>query len=58
LTCAKPKLRRYGGVGYDHILTEVLPMMRRKGMSETDVDRILVKNPARLLSRSRTVAMS
>lgn len=47
----KLKLRRYGGVGYDHILTEVLPVMRRKGMSEIDIDRILAKTPARLLAR-------
>jgi phosphotriesterase-related protein len=48
--CHKHGLVRYGGEGYGHILENVLPMMRRKGMREEDLDAILVRNPARLLA--------
>ena len=48
--CRKTSLTSYGGEGYGHILTNVLPLMRRKGMSEESIDRILVRNPARVLA--------
>jgi phosphotriesterase-related protein len=40
----------YGGEGYHHILTRVVPVMRRKGMSQAEIDRILIGNPARALT--------
>jgi phosphotriesterase-related protein len=43
-------LRRYGGYGYAHMLDNVVPKMRSKGMSETDIRTLLVRNPARLLA--------
>ncbi|CAA9349673.1 MAG: Phosphotriesterase related protein [uncultured Chloroflexia bacterium] len=49
-SCQKTHLMRYGGEGYGHILRNVLPVMQRKGMSEDDVDAILLHNPARLLA--------
>jgi phosphotriesterase-related protein len=48
--CHKHGLLRYGGEGYGHILENVVPVMRRKGMSDQDLDAILVKNPARVLA--------
>jgi phosphotriesterase-related protein len=48
--CRKAHLRRYGGEGYGHLLDHVVPLMRRKGMSQAEVDQILVANPARLLT--------
>ncbi len=48
--CFKTRLARYGGEGYNHILDSVLPIMRRKGMSEDDIDAITVHNPARALT--------
>lgn len=47
--CNKSRLTRYGGEGYAHILTRVVPLMRRKGLAEEDIDRLLVHNPAALL---------
>ena len=40
----------FGGHGYGHIYRNVLPMMRRRGFTETEIDTILVDNPARLLA--------
>jgi len=45
----KIRLRNYGGHGYDHILQNVVPMMRDKGMSEKQINTVLVENPKRIL---------
>jgi phosphotriesterase-related protein len=44
--CQKSNLTSYGGHGYAHILDNVVPVMLRKGMTEIDIDRILIHNPA------------
>jgi len=46
----KAHLCRYGGEGYGHILANVLPVMRRKGVSEADIAAITTGNPARMLT--------
>jgi phosphotriesterase-related protein len=48
--CHKTQLARYGGEGYNHILDNVLPIMRRKGMNNEDIEAITVRNPACMLS--------
>jgi len=48
--CRKTALVAYGGDGYAHILTNVLPLMRRKGITDAQIDAILVHNPARVLA--------
>lgn len=47
--CHKTQLAKYGGDGYNHILDNVLPIMRRKGMSNEEIEAITVGNPARIL---------
>jgi len=47
--CSKYRLRRYGGSGYAHILENVVPLMRDKGMPEEHIHALLVENPRRLL---------
>lgn len=54
--CHKTNLLAYGGEGYSHILTNVLPMMVRRGLSEADVQQITIDNPARALARRRSGA--
>ncbi len=48
--CYVSRLQRFGGHGYGHIFRNVVPMMRRRGFSEAEIDAILVGNPRRLLS--------
>jgi len=48
-TDTKHHLRCFGGGGYAHILANVVPLMRRKGITEEQIETILVKNPAQLL---------
>jgi phosphotriesterase-related protein len=46
----KMDLHRYGGQGYDHILVNVVPMLRRAGISDAVLTKILVENPRRILT--------
>jgi phosphotriesterase-related protein len=48
-TCLKSKLVHYGGQGYAHILRNILPQMLARGMTQEQINTIMIKNPARLL---------
>ena len=48
--CLKILLHRYGGWGYDHLLTNIVPMMREFGISENDITTMLKDNPAAWLA--------
>jgi len=50
-TFTKIQLKRYGGWGYAHILTNLLPQFRRAGISDEQIHTIMVDNPRRLLSQ-------
>lgn len=47
--CLKNMLHAYGGNGYDHILQNIVPMMREAGISPETVNRLLVLNPGELM---------
>ncbi len=51
--CTKHRLARYGGHGYDHMLTNLQPWMLQRGLAMDDISRLLVGNPARLLTPDR-----
>ena len=46
---AKHRLASYGGHGYHHVVENIVPRMRKRGIAESDIDSIYVKNPARVL---------
>ena len=48
--CVKTRLVKYGGQGFAHIMENIVPRMRRKGIVEDDIQGILVENPRRLLT--------
>ena len=48
--CTKTRLVTYGGLGYGHILNNIIPKMRRKGISEEQIQSMLVENPKRVLT--------
>lgn len=48
--CYRTRLIRFGGHGYGHIFNNIVPMMRRRGYAEAEIDAILVGNPQRLLT--------
>lgn len=47
--CLKTLLHRYGGWGYDHILTHIVPMMLDEGITRNQIDVILRENPRTFL---------
>lgn len=46
----KMDLRKFGGVGYGHVLAAAVPMLRRAGVSEDAITTILVDNPREILT--------
>jgi len=47
--CFKCCLASYGGYGYAHILTNLQPFLRAKGVTEKQINTLLVENPRKLL---------
>lgn len=50
--CLKMGLHRYGGWGYDHMLTNVIPMMEDAGLTMEQIRTIMCDNPASFLDNS------
>lgn len=50
--CTKHRLVKYGGHGWAHILEHIRPGLIRKGLSEKEVNNILIENPSRILTFS------
>ena len=48
--CRKWHLRRNGGAGYAHIIENIVPRMRGLGITRSQIDKILIHNPARALT--------
>jgi phosphotriesterase-related protein len=47
--CNKTQLKKYGGLGYTYIDEYFLPALRRMGVSDADIHKMMVVNPARQL---------
>lgn len=47
--CLKMELTSYGGFGYEHILKNIAPMMKKLGFEQKHIDTLLINNPRRLL---------
>jgi phosphotriesterase-related protein len=43
----KTSLVAYGGYGYHHLLVNVVPRLRAKGVDDAALERLLIRNPAR-----------
>lgn len=48
--CYRSRLACFGGHGYGHIFRNVVPMMRRRGFDQSEIDMILRATPRRLLT--------
>ena len=48
--CLKGLLHSYGGWGYDHIYTNIIPVMKNEGMDQALIDTFIYENPQRFLS--------
>lgn len=47
--CFKTMLHCYGGWGYDHIVTHIVPMLMEVGVTRQQVDTLVIENPKVLL---------
>ena len=47
--CLKNLLHTYGGWGYDHVLTNIVPMMEDEGITDSQIKTLLIENPAQWL---------
>lgn len=47
---SRPRLTKYGGEGYQHIIRNVVPILQRKGFSDKDIGQITRVNPQRALT--------
>lgn len=45
--CFKIHLNAYGGQGYTHILQTILPLMRKRGLTQDQINGITMENPRR-----------
>ena len=43
--CKKIHLISYGGIGYDYILRDIVPRLRRREFTQSEIDRLIVGNP-------------
>jgi phosphotriesterase-related protein len=48
--CLRTSLKQYGGYGYDHLLKRVVPMMKKAGLNDADIETLLISNPSTFLS--------
>jgi phosphotriesterase-related protein len=48
--CHKIEIKRYGGTGFSYILEFVLPELKRRGVTDSQVYKMMVENPARVLT--------
>ena len=48
--CEKIQLEHYGGFGYHHILRDIVPMLKAKGVSQKEIETMLVENPRRFFA--------
>ncbi len=56
--CTLNHLAYHGGKGYGYLLEVFVPMLRQRGLSDADLDRLLVHNPAAAFARARVVSSS
>ncbi|CAN5450242.1 phosphotriesterase [soil metagenome] len=51
--CELGQLAAYGGVGYANVITNFLPMLRERGVSDDDIQLMTVTNPSRAFAFSQ-----
>lgn len=51
-TFGKHAMTKYGGYGYAHILKNIAPRFREQGVTQADLDSMLIANPASILTIS------
>jgi len=53
-TCRLSQMHAHGGRGFDYVFTYIIPAMREAGVSDAEISKMTVTNPARVLSLGGT----
>ena len=48
----KSHLKKNGGLGYSHLLDTFIPMLKNAGISEEDINKMLVSNPQKIFEKT------
>ena len=48
--CQKKMLKAYGGMGFSYVSEFVLPELKRQGVTDDQIEKIMVENPRRVLT--------
>ena len=48
--CTKHRLKAFGGHGWDHILINIVPRMKKYGISTQDIENMIANNPQKILT--------
>lgn len=48
--CTKHRLKRYGGHGFDHLLTKVVPWMKTRNIENKIINKMMIQNPQKMLT--------
>jgi phosphotriesterase-related protein len=48
--CTRMQFRHYGGWGWDHLLTTIVPRLRHAGVSQQELDTMFIDTPRHLLT--------
>ncbi len=48
--CTRMQFRHYGGRGWDHLLSNIVPRLRHAGVSQQELDAMFIDTPRRLLT--------
>ncbi|GAH00758.1 unnamed protein product, partial [marine sediment metagenome] len=48
--CLKTLLHKYGGWGYDHILKNIIPMLKEKNITDDQISKLIKDNPKEFIS--------
>lgn len=48
--CFKSQMTKYGGFGREHILKRIVPLLKWGGLSEKEINQIIIGNPKKLLA--------
>jgi len=47
--CDKTRLKKNGGAGYGELFTSTFPKLIARGLTQEQLDRVMIDNPKRLL---------
>ena len=48
--CTKHRLKQFGGHGFDHLLTRIVPWMKSRKIDQKNIDKMMVQNPQKMLT--------